>query len=54
MAHCNEYVQVKMCEQKDILWDILTYCSFHNEVFSMLLFWWWWWLAVVVVVVVVV
>ena len=26
-THCNEYLQVKMCEQKGILWDILQHTT---------------------------
>lgn len=28
----HEHLQVKMCEQKDIFWDTLTY-RFHDEMF---------------------
>lgn len=31
-AHCNEHMQVKICGQRDILWD-----TFHDEMFSTLL-----------------
>ena len=33
MIYYNEYLQVKMCRQRDILKDKLTYCSFHNGMF---------------------
>ena len=36
MTHCSEHLQVKMCGQRDTLWDTLTHYSFHNEMFSML------------------
>ena len=36
MTHCNEHLQVKMCGQRDILWDTVTHYILH-EMFSKLL-----------------
>ena len=38
-THCNEYLQVKMCGQRAILWGhTVTYYRFHEEMCSMLFF----------------
>jgi hypothetical protein len=39
MTHCNEHLQVKMCEaQGYTVGHTVTYYSFHDEMFSMLCF----------------
>ena len=38
MTDYNDHLGVKMCGQRDILRDIVTDYSFHDEVFSVLCF----------------
>lgn len=37
MTHCSEHLYMKMCGQRDTLWDTVTHYSFRDEMFSKLL-----------------